>query len=232
MVNQPRPFDPLRAVGVVFEPNVGNLGSCFGFRRSPYLLTAAHCVKGMAPGRVGVLMPGHNEDYIRVTDVRVHPEADVAVLKADGSRLNPELEVFWDTVANWGMGEDFMAYGYPEDAPAPRLFKGYFMRFMDHKSHMGYRYLAGEINIPVPTGLSGGPLFREAAPPMVTALVAENFSSYLVDDSTESIEEGGTRSRTEIRRVVSYGVVVMLSAIRDWLDSEVAPRTYVAGGWT
>ena len=132
------------------------------------------------------------------------------------------------------MGEDFFAYGYPADpigpnasAPTQRLFKGHYQRFMEHRSFMGYRYLAGEMSIAAPAGLSGGPLFRPGAPQMVTALVAENIASQLVVDSIEERSEAGRVVKTEVRQnVISYGTAVMLSAISDWLDAEIPPRTF------
>jgi hypothetical protein len=97
------------------------------------------------------MLPRHNERYIHVREVVLDPEADVAVLRANAGEP-PSLEPFWNTVTNWSLGEDFFAYGYPEDRPGPgtfptaRLFKGHFQRFMAHESHMGFRYFAGELS--------------------------------------------------------------------------------------
>ena len=48
---------------------------------------------------------------------------------------------FWNYVANWSMGEDFIAFGYPMDTivtedpgPTPRLFRGHYQRFWPHKA--------------------------------------------------------------------------------------------------
>src|SRR5439155_19134527 len=130
--------------------------------------------------------------FVRIATVLQHPRADVAILRV-GRHEPAQLEPFWNYVANWGLGEDFMAYGYPMDvlgpnsaAPTARLFKGHYQRFMEFASVLHpYRYLAGEMSIAAPAGLSRGPLFRAAAPVMVTALVAENAASSLVVDSIE-----------------------------------------------
>jgi hypothetical protein len=45
------------------------------------------------------------------------------------------------------------------------------------------------MSIPAPAGLSGGPLFRPGAPPMVTALVTENLQSTTFLDQIETIVE-------------------------------------------
>ena len=53
-----RAFNPLHAVGLLFKPHQsGTLGSCFAFRKTPYLLTDAHCLMGLAPKDLGMLLP-------------------------------------------------------------------------------------------------------------------------------------------------------------------------------
>ena len=48
--------------------------------------------------------------------------------------------------------------------PVPRLFLGYYQRFFKYPETSRNRYLAGEMSIPAPGGLSGSPLFRPYAP--------------------------------------------------------------------
>src|SRR5436305_455579 len=83
-----------------------------------------------------------------------------AVLLTVGEESD-QITPFWGAVATHGLGEDFVAYGYPEsifgsDArqPTPRLFKGHYQRFLHYRSFMGYHYDAGELSIGVPAGLS------------------------------------------------------------------------------
>ena len=112
------------------------------------------------------------------------------------------VEPFWDSVASQGLGDDYAAFGYPEDVaadtpgPTPRLFTGHFQRFFDHSSYAGYNYRAGEMSLPAPAGLSGGPVFRRQAPVMVMGLVAENFESSTTLHAVEEITEEGRERRT------------------------------------
>ena len=222
-------FNPLLAIGPLFRtmPEGGFLGTAFAYRDTQYFVTAAHCVRDVAVDELGVLLPRHSEDFVHVTDVVIHPQADVAVLRTR-SREDVPFEPFWNCVANWGLGEEFIAYGYPDARPAPdasptpRLFRGHYQRFMDHHSHMAYRYVAGELSIPVPVGLSGGPLFRPGAPQMLTAIAVENMRSELVEDSIEEHSIDGHVMRTTLRQnVINYGVAVMLSPVSSWIDEHV-----------
>lgn len=231
--------DPLRAIGQVFtkEPLGGWAfsGTCFRFRRDSAVLTAAHCCPQSAT-EIRLTFPRTPTDRVEVAEVRVHPTADLAVLHL-GHDVPPHPEpypdnAFWDEVSNLGIGEEFMTYGYPTDAPSfdsplpeptPRLFKGYYQRFFEHSWSRNRPYLAGEISSPAPAGLSGAPLFRPGAPQMVTGLITANLDSYSVTDSYEDIREDGSHYRLESRRVITYGVALILAGVSDWLD-EVIPR--------
>lgn len=159
-----------------------------------------------------------------------HPTADIAMLFLQGEDARSEAGyptlAFWDGVGNWSLGEEFLAYGYPSEgptegasnSPVARLFRGYFQRFMHFETPGGFQYLGGEMSIPAPGGLSGGPLFRPGAHTMVTGLVATNRDSYAVTDSIDEVDDAGKRFRLESRKVVSYGVAVMLSGVADWLN--------------
>ena len=101
---------------------------------------------------------------------------------------------------------------------------GHYQRFMDYESFMGYRYVAGELNIPWPAGLSGGPLFRPEAPQMLTALATENIETSTWPDSMEEeVRDSGT-VRTTHRRIISYGVSVILCHPLDCINEFVPPR--------
>lgn len=154
-------------------------------------------------------------------EVTRHPSADVATLNAPSAH---GVEPFWNAVGNYSMGEDFMAYGYPEGVfgegagrPVPRVFRGHYQRFLDYQSqHLRYRYVAGEMSIPSPVGLSGGSVFRLGAPMMVTGLVTENLESM---SGIRRIEEVRSSNKVEITKemnVISYGVALMLDSVSDW----------------
>ena len=200
-------------------------GTAFCFRAPEYLITAAHCVAEMTPDRVGYANPEGR--IIQALSVEKHPSADVAVLRVstDGAFLSP----FWDFVGNYGLGEEFWTYGFPyEDLKSglkqllPRLFHGYFQRIFDY-SHGPWRYAAAEINTPAPLGLSGAPLFRPGAPQMLTGVVTANFSSELVEDYYEEVHDRSGKTVHRTARITTYGVAVLLSPIRDWLNAHLPP---------
>src|SRR5437764_10098258 len=163
------PFNPLAATGLLFEspeaePSIFR-GTCFAFRRSTHLLTPRHCVSG-AQHPLAVFMT-HPGTWRAVQKVETHPTADVAILVVE----ERDGESFRSFVSNYTVGEDFIAYGFPENVigddpwlPTPRIFKGHFQRFFSYRTFDGYEYPAAELNIPAPAGLSGGPLFRAGAP--------------------------------------------------------------------
>jgi hypothetical protein len=225
-------FDPLSVVGLVLAGNENGqapVGTCFRFRHVDFALTAAHCVPDV--DRLYVVFPRLGQAEI-VAHVERHPQADIAALTigplnaTDGYPEN----AFWDRVSNWSLGEEAFAYGYPVEGPAlrdastptPRLVVGHYQRFFDYESHNGFRYLAGELSFPAPGGLSGGPVFRQGAPQMLTGMVTSSHESYAITDSVDEINDDGSVLRIEGRKVITYGIALMLSGVSDWLH-EVAP---------
>lgn len=212
---------------------VASLGTCFSFRQKDHFLTAGHCVPD-DEGAAGLIMPG-GPGPIPIVSFEHHPTADLSLLRINTRALDYKVywQPFWDFVGNWGMGEEFMAYGYPVDTlddeaeprPKPRLFRGHYQRFMFYRAPGGrFGYLAGELSITAPGGLSGGPVFRQGAPEMVTGMVTANIDSTTYSDElVEKERDGVTVERTLLKRIVSYGVAVMLSEVADWLNDRVPP---------
>ena len=202
-------MNPLLAVGRLRRwnpetlPNFPYLGTCFAYRWQNRFLTAAHCIHGIPHTEIAVESP--SGIIQTATEVEFHPTADIAVIACGALQIKGmETDPFWMTVENWQLGEEIMAYGFPidvfgEDAsqPTPRVFRGYFQRFIpDYKAFSGYRYLAGEINFGCPAGLSGGPVFRPSAHPVVLGLATENLRSYT---NIQSFEEVSIRSSSPSR---------------------------------
>lgn len=228
-------FNPLDAVGLLLKVNPDSedswffLGSCFAFRERRSFLTAAHCIGDLEAGDLRIHVPRVMRPPQPVTEVLRHPAADLALLRVREASAQG-VEAFWNFVGNYGWGEEFAAYGYAEDlgrradtAPTARLFKGHYQRFWEHRSFASYRYEAGEMSIPSPPGLSGGPLFRPGAPQMVTALAAENVDSTTTLEALEETREEGETRTTHYQRVISYGLAVTLHPLGDWLDEHLAP---------
>jgi hypothetical protein len=167
--------------------------------------------------------------------VIAHATADIAVLALASGKETTDVWLHFDTDAR--LGNDFMAYGFPEDQFAPeageaervyvyrgnptaRLFKGYFQRYFDHRSRLSarYEYRAGEMSIGCPAGLSGGPVFRPLSQHMLCGLVTENFESATVLHWKEQAVEGPHTHYTEQARIINYGLCLMLSSVSDWLN--------------
>lgn len=229
------PINALNAVALLYRRNdqgrLAFLGSCFSLRHQTHFLTAAHCVHEVPAEQLMVVSHVDQVPH-QVLSVESHPKgADVALLTI-GRPADSPIESFWDCVGNFSLGEEFFAFGFPEDAmgpnegrPTPRLFKGYFHRFMPHQSHMGYRYIAGELSTPCPGGLSGAPLFRPGAQVMLTGVVAENLESSTLLDSQEQVLANGQILNEHYRSVVNFGIAVMLEPIKDWLNEKIPPRS-------
>jgi len=235
----------LDAVGIVLaqvNDEWDAQGSCFLFRSDALALTAAHCVpEALEP--FAVQLP-HLGTTMPVERIERHPASDIAMLFCTGEDTLTEkgdpTTAFLDGVGNWSVGETFHAYGYPTEgptedstqAPVPRMFTGNFQRFMPYVSPRGYRFLAGEMSIPAPSGLSGGPVFRPwlGGPfspqefQIVLGLVAANLDSYAVTDSISEVNDAGKEYREKSLRVIRYGVAVMLSGVADWLNERSPKR--------
>jgi hypothetical protein len=234
--------DPLSCVGLLSyaDPMDGGpisiLGTCAAFRQPHIALTAAHVVRDVPkPTRIRIDYP--RKAFMRgVREVLFHPDADVAILVSppdtDDDFVGYPEGAFTNFVGNWSLGEDVYAYGFPVEGPGtdpqrqtptPRLFKGHYQRFFNFESPGGYNYVAGELNIAAPAGVSGGPVFRPGAPSLLTGVVTTNSESYSTLDWRE--ETSGEVTRIEAHhRVISYGIVVMLSVIEDWLNEYIPHR--------
>ena len=231
-------MNPLSAVHLLAHqdelgPRFAALGSCFAFRRRTHILTAAHCIGETSIDKLSVISDqGEQRLTRRAQSVDKHPVADLALITLAEHEADVG-EPFWGAVANWSLAEDFLAYGYPEDifgedarVPVQRIFKGSFQRFLQYKSRLGFEYVAGEMSIGCPGGLSGGPLFRPAAPVMLLGLVTENHESTTFLHS-EEVEEKGQVTRVRNQNVINYGMCLMLSAVGEWIDARVPPREVV-----
>ena len=64
---------------------------------------------------------------------------------------------------------------------------------------------------------------------MLLGIVTANIESFALTDSIEEIREGGETFRLESRRVLSYGLCLMLSTVSDWLQENIPLRDGL--GW-
>ncbi|PVY32284.1 S1 family peptidase [Williamsia muralis] len=236
-------FDPLNACGVIACQTADGAehitGSCFLFRSDSFVLTAAHCIPDDAHDLV-VILP-RLDRRLRVQEVITHSTADIAALICDASdERRPDGSpaiAFSDGVDDVALGQEWYAYGFPAltgpdvspTMPA-RLYKPYFQRFFDYVSPNGRAYIAAELSVPAPGGLSGSPLFRPNALSMVSGIVTANYESYAITDSVEEIDEDGKVLRIEGRKIVTIGLALVLVGVADFLN-DVTPVEAPGGRW-
>jgi hypothetical protein len=231
------PWYPLNAAGLVYSADgdaAHVLGTCASYRSRDAWLTAAHCVpEGITVRIQPAVGPGQGERSFTepVTVVR-HESIDLAVLLLEPSPPNDFDDLAYKGVAEQLIdGGDFVGVGFPtegvQNGPVPRLFKGHFMRYFGYQAPAGgYHYLAGEMSIPAPPGLSGGALAPSGEPERISAVVTTNVDSEVVLDRTEEVERGGALYRDSIVRHISYGIAALvIGGIDKWLDDvAVRPR--------
>jgi hypothetical protein len=211
---------PLKHISplAVFTDKWDLAGTAFALTTPDILVTAAHCVHGFPAERVGY--PVGNR-VIRATSIDIHPSADIAIVRVGAD--DAHLTGFWGFVGNYGLGEDFMTYGFPYEEIAggikrllPRLFLGHYQRFFDYV-HGPWKYYAGEMSVPAPLGLSGAPIFRPGAEQMLTGIVTANSSSELVEDYYEETDRAGAKVVHKTARITTYGIALMLDQVANWL---------------
>lgn len=206
------------------------LGTCFAFRYAQRFLTARHCVPSWPSNSLFIAWQGRASESATVRPaiaVDRHPTADIAVVTVE-PHIDDPSSVFTDIEDDDQLilGEDACAYGFEINDPGseslttPRFFRGYFQRFMRHRSEVNRsEYLAGELNFPAPIGLSGAAVYRPQRFPAAAALVTENYESFT--GTSHEVEERAGRTII-YRRVVTYGVALLLWDVRLWLDEVIS----------
>lgn len=224
-------FHALECIAALFKAapspeNQAFLGTCFAFRRKTHFLTAAHCIGDLKENEILLAHPGAGQTFKASSVVR-HPTADIALIKVD-SIESDQAQAFLSLKTKYGLGDDFKAFGFPEDVfghdasqPVGRLFKGYFQRYFFREGNSRYRYDAGEMNIACPGGLSGGPVFMGDRTWVVFGLVTENLESTTFLHSVREIDMAGKVTREHYQNVINYGVCLMLTGVKDWLDEHI-----------
>lgn len=225
------PFYPMVATGQVFCASANGqpeyTGSCAAYARRNVVITAGHCVR--APdAQYWVALPAAPGGAWAAQQVIRHETSDIAVVvgPASAAESGGPRGVYSGIDQTLVDGGDFIAFGYPSEEGAKavgRLFRGHFQRHFGYSDPSGRSYFAGEMSIPAPAGLSGGPLSRPHTLDKICAIVTTNHDSYLVIDSYEEEERDGKVSRGKITRVVSYGIAAMFTPteIGDWLQATV-----------
>jgi hypothetical protein len=230
-------FNPLAAVGMICVASRGYavVGTCTAFKRPDYALTAAHCVEGCRVDDLWVFYLGRGGQMRSVESLVVHDTADLCVLQlypdpSDDLGGNPP-DAFWGSVGNFTLGEEFMTYGYPVEGreslgplkvgESARVIRGYYQRFFEFGNLRGFRFLAGEMSVAATSGMSGGPLFRPDALPMLTGLVAASIESSVEAYKRVEVRDGTETYVEKVDRITTYGVALMLDPLSEWLSGHV-----------
>jgi hypothetical protein len=93
------------------------LGTCFAFREPTHFLTAAHCVGNLEAGNLSIFTPAAfllPESVLPVKSIVRHPKADLALLTVppvDEGLILP----FRDVASPAALGDEFCAFGFPEE---------------------------------------------------------------------------------------------------------------------
>ena len=232
----PVAYNPLSPYGLLVRWRPDNddecdpLGTCFAYKHAHCFVTARHCVPLDGIERIAVIphysmvIPNRGRP---VTAIEQHPTVDAALIVVDAIPAEPQF-VF--TGPEQGIiatiGDEVCAFGYPANDPGepalttPRFFRGHYQRSMRYTSPEGLTYWASELSFPAPRGLSGGAIYKPHRFPEVSGLVTTNYESDTGTDH-EINERDGTIIR--YRRVVTYGIALMMHEVAAWLD-EILPR--------
>jgi len=196
------------------------LGTSFSLWSSRFWITAAHCLDGV--DLETLLIKFSATHTARVKFVAKHGKGDVAVLELIETAPSQQ-NYFRSVVPAHTHGFQFHTFGYPEDTmgpnaglTVPRFFNGYFQRVFEHKSHMGYEYMAAELSIACPSGLSGGPIYSTESSAIV-GLVCDNLESSLWLNTIE--REDSVRDNNF--KMLNYGVGILLDPLKDWLEQHI-----------
>jgi len=230
-------FNAVAATGIVTRASTGHvvLGTCTSYVRPDFALTAAHCVDNIPADDIHVFFFSRGGQMKTVDSLTAHGNADLCALKLHPGP-NDDLSghpsnAFWNCVSP-GLGEDFMMFGYPvEGYPAvgpflaqesARLIKGHYQRFSQFGVPGGYQFLAGEMNTPALPGMSGGPLFRPQAHPILTGIVAGTVEKTVTAYSHTEVKNGIETYSEKVDRITAYGIALILEPLKSWLDQEIA----------
>ena len=213
--------------------NMGALGTCFPFLRPDLFLTAAHCVRHVPLADLEIQTLGLGSARATVTRVELHPEADLAALTIDLPSvhyINPLLlgqraAFFWGApVVAFRYSSDITYMGRPGnyvrmDGPTPRFFRGHVQRNGLHVSASGYKYQSLELSFAAPSGLSGGPVFRDGYEEAI-ALVCENIESSTYLRTITEVVDGQSHFKETVHSMVNYAIAVDLPSVRPWLQAQ------------
>ena len=198
-----------KRVFMVFSKRSGMpIGTAFGVNRADTVLTAAHIVAD-EPQIVLVSTAFESLKYIQVREVRLHEQADLAILITESSSDLERFEIGLppDGYTDFPLGEEVEAYGFPmlgiEKPIPPRLMQGHIQCKLNRRTDR-YTYSAYELSFPAFHNLSGSPVFRSYARHQVVGVITES--------ATYSSAHDGFLTHA------SWSVAAAMTPLKDWVD--------------
>jgi len=200
----------------------------FSLWNPKFFLTAAHNIENFEPHNlmVGGVSAEVNILLLNVEEIIKHPDADLALLKVR-EEPSPKLQHFQDVVefqfgtpaGTWGITFQDSEGGMKE--PIPRSLTGNLQRLFRHTTK-SYSYLAVELSIPFPKGMSGAPVFRIRSPLKDIIGVATGAIDTTSEiDTIETIEKPGYKEVIRTAKVIQYGICVYLEPLLEWLRENI-----------
>lgn len=225
-----RNLNPIENTGMLVMRATGDfIGTCFIFRYSWIVLTAAHCVRGAHAEDLHVIFPNsRHRTPVAVREIFSHPHADVALLNIGHIEETALTWPFDGLFDDQELGLDVYGFGFPSEAhpaasgPVPRILKTYVQRFFAYQSPLGYEYFAAEVSGGISAGMSGSPMFDPTYQGRLYGVLVENLRTSTTVSSITDVLEDGTQYKEVQQDVIYYGIAVWLPAISQWLD-QVAP---------
>lgn len=194
-----------------------------------FFLTAAHNIENLEPKdlMIGIVSVELDIYLLNIEKIIRHPEVDLALLKV---HEEPESKLqFFQNVVEFQFGSPFGTWGVTlqesegeSKEPIPRALTGNLQRLFKH-TFKTYSYLALELSIPIPPGMSGAPIFLQRSPlEQVIGVATGTIGTETVLDYVVTVETPERREIEKNVRIIQYGVGVYLEPLLDWLRENIS----------
>ena len=220
---------PLLSVRADSENNTVNtddavfLGTAFFVTKKGDAIASGHTVpspENLPAGRrlVALVVIDGKQTICWINYAAHFSELDLALVKVNLSDTK-FFNVSFETVYN---GVDVMLVGIPSHSLSD---SGKQMRTL--KGHVTLSGECLELSVPIPSGMSGSPVFagKNVVAYAVGVARSEELEELIEDEITEKGTGERIKRRTEIKRVIHYGIARPLSSIKDIKHAVLENRT-------
>ena len=180
-VLKPR-FQDQPAGGKVFADSLDVYGTAFWLKHEKVLVSCAHIIRGLADAPLelaGLLVVGHQENYIRATISTVDYAHDLAVLRLVATPDIVESEAATGLLLAQNYSEVGARVGYAGFPLGRQLLDAsqdptYAVGVIGTQKRMNLDRKSIQISGPVVGGYSGSPIVQEAKPDEVIGIVSDS----------------------------------------------------------